>query len=70
MVEDDPFVRNYAVACIESLGYRVITAADGHEALALLAQDAELDLLFTDVVMPGGINGFELARRAQACARG
>jgi nitrogen-specific signal transduction histidine kinase/CheY-like chemotaxis protein len=65
VTEDDPFVRAYAVACLESLGYRVIAAIDGNEALALLAQGTAADLLFTDIVMPGGMNGWELAERAQ-----
>ena len=55
MIEDDPFVRGYAVGTLESLGYRVITAADGREGLAKLNQYAdEIDVLFSDIVMPGG----------------
>jgi CheY-like chemotaxis protein len=65
LVEDDPFVRGYAVGCLESLGYRVMTAVDGRDALARLTQGVRPDLLFTDIVMPGGINGWELADRAQ-----
>jgi CheY-like chemotaxis protein len=65
VAEDDPFVRTYAVACLESLGYRVTAAVDGNEALALLGQGTAVDLLFTDIVMPGGMNGWELAERAQ-----
>jgi CheY-like chemotaxis protein len=65
LVEDDPFVRGYAVGCVESLGYRVITASNGHDALARLATHAdEIDILFSDIVMPGGIGGWELAERA------
>jgi PAS domain S-box-containing protein len=64
VVEDDLFVRGYAVATIESLGYRVVTATDGRDALAKLSQGIEVDLLFTDVVMPGGVNGWELAEQA------
>lgn len=66
VAEDDPFVRGYAVACLESLGYKVITAVDGRDALDRLRQGAEPDVLFTDVVMPGGISGWELARQAQS----
>src|SRR5689334_12269932 len=65
LAEDDPFVRGYAVTCLESLGYQVITAVDGREALTLLEQSAKVDILFTDIVMPGGISGWELAERAQ-----
>jgi PAS domain S-box-containing protein len=65
VTEDDPFVRAYAVACLESLGHRVVSAVDGNEALVLLAQGTAANLLFTDIVMPGGMNGWELAERAQ-----
>ncbi|WP_321472567.1 PAS domain S-box protein [uncultured Paludibaculum sp.] len=66
VVEDDPFVRGYAVGCLESLGFRVMVASDGREALAKLhSSSSEIDVLFSDVVMPGGISGWELAERAQ-----
>jgi CheY-like chemotaxis protein len=64
VVEDDPFVRSYAVMCLRSLGYTVIAAVDGIDALQKLGSDARIDILFTDVVMPGGTNGFDLAERA------
>ncbi|HEU0070309.1 MAG TPA: PAS domain S-box protein [Alphaproteobacteria bacterium] len=65
VVEDDPFVRAYAVSSLRALGYTVVMAADGREALEQLATSAALDLLFTDVVMPNGINGWELAHEAR-----
>ena len=65
MVEDDPFVRSYAINCLASLGYRVLEAIDGDEALQKLAGGFKADILFTDIVMPGGISGWELAERAQ-----
>jgi PAS domain S-box-containing protein len=65
IAEDDPFVRAYAVTCLESLGYRVVEAVDGRDALNKMARGAAADLLFTDVVMPGGINGWELAESAR-----
>ncbi len=66
VVEDDSFVRGYAVGTLESLGYRVITAADGREALARLTQRSDgIDVLFSDIVMPGGLSGWELAQQAQ-----
>lgn len=64
VVEDDPFVRAYAVANVESLGYTVIAAIDGRDALTHLTEDQEIDILFSDVVMPGGVNGLELANSA------
>lgn len=64
VAEDDPFVRAYAIGCLEGLGYQVVPAANGREALVKLAECAEIDVLFTDIVMPGGMNGVELARHA------
>jgi CheY-like chemotaxis protein len=61
VVEDDALVRGYVVAQLKSLGYHTITAANGPDALALLNQGVAFDVLFTDVVMPGGMNGRELA---------
>jgi len=65
VVEDDPFVRAFAVRTLEELGYRVIAAVNGREALAHLQGDEPIDLLFSDVVMPGGMNGWELAEHAR-----
>jgi CheY-like chemotaxis protein len=65
VVDDDPDVRDYAISVLEDFGYRVLSAPDGEAALLLLEHDGAVDLLFTDVVMPG-INGFEVARRAVA----
>jgi PAS domain S-box-containing protein len=63
VVEDDDDLRSYATDILRELGYRVIEAANGTEALALLDRERDLDLLLTDVVMPG-INGRELADAA------
>ena len=60
-VEDDPMVRQYTGQQIVGLGYEVITAENAVEALALIETGAAPDLLFTDVVMPGGMNGRQLA---------
>lgn len=60
-VEDDPRVRRVAVARLTDLGYTVIEAENGADALAKLRQYPEIALLFTDVVMPGGLTGDELA---------
>jgi PAS domain S-box-containing protein len=64
VVEDDALVRNYVVAQLGSLGYRTFTAKDASEALAVLDSPVELDLLFTDVIMPGAMNGRQLADEA------
>ena len=65
VVEDDDFVRGYAVASLESLGYRVITAPDGRSALARLKAGDRPDILFTDIVMPGGMSGLDLMDQAR-----
>ncbi len=65
VVEDDPFVRSHAISTLEGVGYRVIVASDGPEALSLLRGGADPDLLFTDVVMPGGMSGWDLAALAR-----
>jgi PAS domain S-box-containing protein len=70
VVEDDPFVRSHAVRCLHSLGYAVIAAVDGNDALEKLATDARVDVLFTDIVMPGGVNGWQLADLAQRARPG
>ena len=61
VVEDDPLVLDLVVAQLRSLGYMTIAATDGRKALALVERGATFDLLFTDVIMPNGINGPELA---------
>ena len=61
VVEDDALVRGYVIAQLGGLGYRTLVASDGAAALALVDQGAEFDLLFTDVVMPGRMNGRQLA---------
>lgn len=65
IVEDDPDVREYASLVLEDYGYRVLSAADGPSALRLLRSAGRVDVLFTDVVMPG-LDGIEVARRATA----
>jgi signal transduction histidine kinase len=65
VVEDDPGVLEVAVATLRDLGYRILVAHDGREALAFLERDEPIDLLFTDIVMPNGISGVALARAAR-----
>jgi signal transduction histidine kinase len=64
VVEDDDMVRSYVEKELAELGYRVIAARNGREALEILRRPDEIQLLFTDVVMPGGMFGPELARQA------
>jgi len=66
LVEDDPGVRATTVEVLQLLGFRVISAENAPEALTLLDSGLAIDLLFSDVVMPHGISGVELARRARA----
>jgi CheY-like chemotaxis protein len=64
IVEDDPDVLDSAVSTLRSLGYDVLTAGDGESALSTLRREQHVDVLFSDVVMPRGMSGVELARRA------
>ncbi|GGB96622.1 hybrid sensor histidine kinase/response regulator [Marinobacterium zhoushanense] len=65
VVEDEPDVRALAVRVLRSLGYQVLEAADGPAALSLLKNDPAIELLFTDVVLPGGMHGPDIARKAR-----
>src|SRR5205807_384833 len=61
VVEDDDMVRAYVESELRTLGYRVIATSNGPAALEVLRQPGDIHLLFTDVVMPGGMFGPELA---------
>jgi signal transduction histidine kinase/CheY-like chemotaxis protein len=61
VVEDDPLVRNYVSAQLEQLGYRTMVTANGPEALAAVEKGFVCDVLFTDVIMSGGMNGRQVA---------
>jgi PAS domain S-box-containing protein len=61
VVEDDALVRGFVIAQLQSLGYKTIAVADGCSALAYMESGLPFDLLFTDVVMPGGMSGRQLA---------
>jgi signal transduction histidine kinase len=64
VVEDDDDLRAYSTEALTELGYKVMAAADARSALQILAGSRHLDLLFTDVVLTGGVNGRELADEA------
>ncbi|MBV9564516.1 MAG: PAS domain S-box protein [Bradyrhizobium sp.] len=64
IVEDDPLVRKYVVAQVKSLGYKAVAVANAAKALEIIDTDLPIDLLFTDVIMPGAMNGRQLADAA------
>ena len=63
IVDDDPAILEYAGGVLEECGYAVLTASNAASALVMLRNSDRIDLLFTDLVMPG-FDGIELARRA------
>lgn len=65
LVDDDEDARGAAVGLLTGLGYQVIVASSGPEALELLARTADIDVLFTDVVMPDDMDGGEVAKKAR-----
>lgn len=65
VVEDDVGVRTTVVDMLGALGYKVLKAEDGESALAVLQSGAQIDLLFTDVIMPGPVSSTEMARQAR-----
>jgi CheY-like chemotaxis protein len=64
VVEDDALVRRYVMTQIESLGYTTLEAANASDALQIVDNVATIDLLFTDVIMPGNMNGRQLVDEA------
>ena len=65
VVEDDPFVGALAKTILLEHGYRVLSACDARSALKILSSEERIDLLFTDLVMPGALSGPELAAQAR-----
>ena len=66
MVEDDPDVRDLVLALLDDLAYTTLAAGSGPEAIQILeASDARIDLMLTDIVMPGGMTGLELVSAAR-----
>ena len=61
VVEDDALVRNFVIAQLQTLGYRTVAAADSRAALVHIDNGEPFDLLFTDVILPGGMSGRQLA---------
>jgi PAS domain S-box-containing protein len=70
VVEDDPAVLATTVEMLDDLGYRVLKASDGQSALAIVHSGVPIDLLFTDVVMPGPVRSVDLARQTQQALPG
>jgi CheY-like chemotaxis protein len=70
VVEDDESVLGLAITTLSDLGYRVLQARDGQEALRQLAGHSGIDLLFTDVGLPGGMNGRQLADHVREASPG
>ncbi len=70
VVEDQEAVRAVACSFLEEFGYDVVEAGDGLQALEVLQENLDIDLMFSDVVMPGGLNGFDLAQAAQGLRPG
>jgi CheY-like chemotaxis protein len=70
IVEDDALVRDYVVTQIGRLGYGTLAADNAAEALAIINGPERIDLLFTDVIMPGVMNGRQLATAAQTLRPG
>ncbi|WP_196258991.1 PAS domain S-box protein [Pelagibacterium limicola] len=65
VVEDDERVRKLTVSRLKELGYRVVEAENGKDAMNILAANTDIELMFTDLVMPGGMSGYDLAREAR-----
>ena len=70
MVEDDKNVRRLTVTRLEKLNYKVIAAPDGPKAIEILNKRDDIDLVLSDVVMPGGMTGFDVAKQALALRPG
>jgi len=65
VVEDDAAVRDFVADVLRRFDYEVIVAANGAEAVSICNSELHFDLLFTDVVMPGGVSGITLANHAR-----
>ncbi|MCW8955931.1 MAG: PAS domain S-box protein [Gammaproteobacteria bacterium] len=70
LVEDEEHLGTLAEELLTDQGYRVISVKDGNQAIDALVKNTNIDLVFTDIVMPGGISGFELAKQARTIKPG
>src|SRR3984893_6097139 len=70
LVEDNEDILEVTSAMLTTFGYRVVCARNGAEAIPMLEGGQEFDLLFSDVVMPNGMSGVELAREARRFSKG
>jgi CheY-like chemotaxis protein len=70
VVEDDDRVRRLTTTRLKMMGYSVIEVSDGRKALEALDGDGKIDLVFTDLIMPGGISGRDVALKARAIRPG
>ena len=66
VVEDDEELRVLVVTLLEKLGYESCSAEDAHAGVRYLETDAQVDLLLSDIVLPGGMDGIELGRKARS----
>jgi CheY-like chemotaxis protein len=66
VVDDEKEIINIVTDILRAQGYKVYAASDGEQALKVLNQHPDIDILLSDVVMPGGINGYELAEQARS----
>jgi len=66
VAEDDPQVLETTILLLSKLGYRAVGAPDGKAAMSLLQRTSYVDVLLTDVIMPNGVSGLDLARKAAA----
>ncbi len=65
LVEDEPDLMEVTAELLRSLGYKVLTAGNGVDAIEVLERESRVDILFTDVMMPNGMSGIEVARRTR-----
>lgn len=70
LVEDQDIVRDHMTVLLEFLGYEVTASATVREAVSILGSDTAFDLIFTDIVLPGGESGLDLAKRVEAMRPG
>jgi CheY-like chemotaxis protein len=70
LVEDDPDVRIMTAAQLKQLGYKVHAAANGNEAIDVIESPASIDIMLTDIVLPGGLGGVTLVKEAMRARPG